>query len=29
MTIINGNVAFKDGRVNENLPFGMQIEFNR
>ena len=29
MTINNGNVAFKDGRVNENLPFGMQIEFNR
>lgn len=29
MTIINGNVAFKDGKVNEDLPFGMQIEFNR
>ena len=29
MTIINGNIAFKDGMVIENLPFGMQIEFNR
>ena len=29
MTIINGNIAFKDGMVSENLPFGMQIEFNR
>ena len=29
MTIINGNIAFKDGRVIEHLPFGMQIEFNR
>ena len=29
MTIVNGNIAFKDGLVTENLPFGMQIEFNR
>tara|TARA_Y100001936_G_scaffold72129_1_gene71175 strand:- start:2362 stop:3696 length:1335 start_codon:yes stop_codon:yes gene_type:complete len=29
MTIINGNVAFKEGVVSENLPFGMQIEFDR
>ena len=29
MTIINGNIAFQDGRVSKNLPFGMQIEFDR
>ena len=29
MTIVNGHVAFKDGQVSENLPFGMQIEFDR
>tara|TARA_B100001094_G_scaffold329516_1_gene392429 strand:+ start:1226 stop:2560 length:1335 start_codon:yes stop_codon:yes gene_type:complete len=29
MTILNGNIAFKDGVVSDNLPFGMQIEFNR
>ena len=29
MTIVNGHVAFKDGQVTENLPFGMQIEFDR
>ena len=29
MTVINGNIAFRDGQVNENLPFGSQIEFNR
>ena len=29
MTIVNGYVAFKDGQVSENLPFGMQIEFDR
>ena len=29
MTIVNGNIAFKDGVVSDNLPFGMQIEFNR
>ena len=29
MTIVNGNIAFKDGMVSDNLPFGMQIEFNR
>ena len=29
MTIVNGHIAFKDGHVNENIPFGMQIEFDR
>ena len=29
MTIVNGHIAFKDGQVSENLPFGMQIEFDR
>ena len=29
MTIVNGNIAFKDGMISDNLPFGMQIEFNR
>jgi dihydroorotase len=29
MTIVNGNIAFQDGMVSENLPFGMQIEFDR
>ena len=29
MTVVNGNIAFKDGVVSENLPLGMQIEFNR
>ena len=29
MTIINGHIAFKDGEVNKDLPFGSQIEFNR
>tara|TARA_B100000902_G_scaffold394383_1_gene450597 strand:- start:2126 stop:3460 length:1335 start_codon:yes stop_codon:yes gene_type:complete len=29
MTIINGNIAFKDGKVNKDLPFGSQIEFDR
>ena len=29
MTIVNGNIAFKDGMVSEDLPFGMQIEFDR
>ena len=29
MTIVNGNIAFKDGQVAEDLPFGMQIEFDR
>tara|TARA_B100000963_G_scaffold86666_1_gene74325 strand:+ start:620 stop:1954 length:1335 start_codon:yes stop_codon:yes gene_type:complete len=29
MTIVNGNIAFENGRVSNNLPFGMQIEFNR
>ena len=29
MTIVNGNIAFKDGIISDNLPFGMQIEFNR
>ena len=29
MTIVNGIVAFENGKVKENLPFGMQIEFDR
>ena len=29
MTIVNGNIAFKEGKVSDNLPFGMQIEFDR
>ena len=29
MTIVNGNIAFTDGQVAEDLPFGMQIEFDR
>ena len=29
MTIVNGNIAFTDGQVTEDLPFGMQIEFDR
>jgi dihydroorotase len=29
MTIVNGNIAFQDGMVSKNLPFGMQIEFDR
>ncbi len=29
MTIVNGIVAFENGMVKENLPFGMQIEFDR
>ena len=29
MTIVNGNIAFSDGQVAEDLPFGMQIEFDR
>jgi dihydroorotase len=29
MTIVNGNIAFSDGQVAEDLPFGMQVEFDR
>ena len=29
MTIVNGHIAFQDGQINDDLPFGMQIEFNR
>ena len=29
MTLVNGNIAFKDGIIADDLPFGMQIEFNR
>lgn len=29
MTIVNGNIAFQDGTVTKDLPFGMQIEFDR
>ena len=29
MTICNGHIAFQDGRVNKDIPFGMQIAFDR
>ena len=29
MTIVNGNIAFQNGKISDNLPFGMQIEFDR
>ena len=29
MTVINGHIAFQGGQVKENLPYGMQIEFDR
>jgi prepilin-type processing-associated H-X9-DG protein len=29
MTICNGNIAFADGQVQEDIPLGMQIEFDR
>jgi len=29
MTICNGHIAFQDGQVNKDIPFGMQIEFDR
>ena len=29
MTICNGHIAFQDGKVNKDIPFGMQIEFDR
>ena len=29
ITIVNGNIAFEEGKVSDNLPFGMQIEFDR
>ena len=29
MTIVNGHIAFQDNRINPDLPFGMQIEFDR
>ena len=29
MTIVNGYVAFENNKINSNLPFGMQIEFDR
>ena len=29
MTIVNGNIAFRNGQISDNLPFGMQIEFDR
>jgi len=28
-TIINGNIAFKDSKIVENLPIGKQLEFSR
>ena len=29
MTICNGHIAFQDGKVNKDIPFGMQIAFDR
>ena len=29
MTIVNGHIAFQDGQVSQDLPYGMQIEFDR
>ena len=29
LTIVNGNIAFQDGEISKDLPFGMQIEFDR
>jgi dihydroorotase len=29
MTICNGHIAFQDGQLNNDIPLGMQIEFDR
>ena len=29
MTIVNGHIAFQDNQINQDLPFGMQVEFDR
>ena len=29
MTIVNGNIAFENGKINPDIPYGMQIEFDR
>ena len=29
MTVVNGHIAFHDGKVNDDTPLGMQIEFDR
>jgi hypothetical protein len=29
MTICNGHIVFEDGQVKDNIPLGMQIEFDR
>tara|TARA_B100000902_G_scaffold20836_2_gene25077 strand:+ start:11438 stop:12772 length:1335 start_codon:yes stop_codon:yes gene_type:complete len=29
MTLVNGHIAFADNEINKDLPFGMQIEFDR
>ncbi len=29
MTIVNGHIAFQNNQINQDLPFGMQIEFDR
>ena len=29
LTIVNGNIAFQDGEISKDLPFGMQIKFDR
>ena len=29
MTVVNGHIAFQDDKVNDDIPLGMQIEFDR
>jgi hypothetical protein len=29
MTVCNGHIVFEDGQVKEDIPLGMQIEFDR
>jgi hypothetical protein len=29
MTICNGHIVFEDGSVKDDIPLGMQIEFDR
>ena len=29
MTIVNGHIAFQDNQIKQDLPFGMQVEFDR
>ena len=29
MTIVDGNLAFEHGTINPDIPYGMQLEFDR